>query len=132
MSWHEGQPLKELKFPPITRAQLSAYADASLDRNPIHLDESFAQAAGFPTVIVHGMLQMAFMADHLRMNFPESQFRVAKLKSRFRKVTLAGDELTCGGAIKKQDPSGHLIVTLWSKNQKGETTADSEAELVQK
>ena len=42
----------------VTRADLRAYAEASGDRNPIHLDEDVARAVGLPDVIAHGMLTM--------------------------------------------------------------------------
>ncbi|WP_337060348.1 MaoC/PaaZ C-terminal domain-containing protein [Kineococcus sp. G2] len=42
----------------VTRADLRAYAEASGDRNPIHLDESVARSVGLPDVIAHGMLTM--------------------------------------------------------------------------
>lgn len=42
----------------FTRDDLTAYAHASGDMNPIHRDESFAKAVGLPDVIAHGMLTM--------------------------------------------------------------------------
>jgi acyl dehydratase len=42
----------------ITRANLVKYAGASLDFNPIHWNERFAQEVGLPGVIAHGMLTM--------------------------------------------------------------------------
>jgi acyl dehydratase len=42
----------------ITRADLVRYAGASLDFNPIHWNERFAQEVGLPGVIAHGMLTM--------------------------------------------------------------------------
>lgn len=124
-----GQKLKPLQKPPFTREQLHEYADASGDRNPIHLDEAFAKEAGFPSVIVHGMLSMAYLADHLRYNFPQGQFALQRYKSRFRKVTYPGDVLTCEGEIKSIFPDGAIVVSVRAKNQKGETTIDGEAEL---
>jgi len=51
-------------LPPLTKhvtvEQIRQYAEASGDRNPIHLDETFARSAGLPGVIAHGMLTMAF------------------------------------------------------------------------
>jgi acyl dehydratase len=128
-TWQVGQELKSLTKPAFTREQLKQYAEASGDKNLIHLEESFAQQAGFPSVIVHGMLSMAYMADHLRFNFPESRYRVLHLKTRFRKVTFPGDQLTCGGAVKKQIEPGKWLVSLWTKNQNGEITTDGEAEI---
>ncbi|NAZ85928.1 MaoC/PaaZ C-terminal domain-containing protein [Kineococcus indalonis] len=42
----------------VTRADLRAYAEASGDRNPIHLDADVARSVGLPDVIAHGMLTM--------------------------------------------------------------------------
>ena len=44
------------------RGQVAAYADASGDHNPIHLDDDFARSVGLPGVIAHGMLQMGILA----------------------------------------------------------------------
>jgi len=43
---------------PITRTHLVRYAGASGDFNPLHHDETFAQAVGLETVIAQGMLIM--------------------------------------------------------------------------
>lgn len=53
----EGDELPgyEINF---TRDHLTAYANASGDMNPIHLDEAVAKSVGLPDVISHGMLTM--------------------------------------------------------------------------
>ncbi len=129
MKWHVGQALAILAKPAITREQLKAYAEASGDGNPIHLKDEFAQQAGFPSVIVHGMLSMAFLGDHLQFNFPAAEYRVLKLRSRFRKVTFPGDTLSCEGRIKRIDADGRLFVVLQTRNQRGEITTEGEAEV---
>ncbi len=131
MKWEVGQPLKVLTKPAITRAQLHDYAKASGDGNLIHLDETFAQQAGFPSVIVHGMISMAYLGDHLQLNFPSEQFKVLKLRSRFRKVTFPGDVLSCEGKVKKIDADGRTWVSLLTRNQRGEITTEGEAEIQQ-
>jgi len=131
MTWEVGQPLLSLTKPAITKEQLRQYAAASGDNNPIHLDESFAREAGFPSVIVHGMLSMAFIADHLQYNFSPKQWRVVKLRSRFRKVTFPGDVLACEGRVRRVEGPGHLHVSLLTRNQRGEITTEGEAEVTQ-
>lgn len=42
----------------LSRDDLRAYAEASGDHNPIHLDEVTAKSVGLPDVIAHGMLTM--------------------------------------------------------------------------
>lgn len=129
MNWTSGQLLSPVTTPPITREQLRAYADASGDTNPIHLDDDFAKTAGFPSVIVHGMLSMAFLSDFLCANFPNSRYRIHKVKVRFRKVTFPGDSVTCSGKIKNVSDTSAIVVSFHSSNQNGEMTCDGEAEV---
>lgn len=130
MAWSAGQILDPVKKPPFTREQLKAYGAASLDPNPIHLDEDFAKAAGFPSVIVHGMLSMAFQADFLQKHFPPDRYKVRRMKAKFRKVTFPGDELQCEGTVRKVLEDGVYLVALATRNQNGEVTSDGEAEVI--
>ena len=122
----EPVKLKSLQRGPISKEDLKAYAQASSDHNPIHLDDTFAKEAGFPSVIVHGMLSMAFLADLLLMNYPENKYALKRFQTRFRRVTFPGDILTCEGEAKAQ-PDGSFQVSVWIVNQKGEKTSDGEA-----
>ncbi len=125
--WKTGDALDSLSKSAITKENLRDYAKASLDHNRIHLDESFAKEAGFPSVIVHGMMMMAFLGDLVRRNFPEHEYDLVRFDTRFRRVTFPGDEIFCEGSIKKIEPSGLITLSVSSKNQKGETTADGQA-----
>ncbi len=129
MSWHPNQRLTPYKVEKITRELLHNYATVSLDKNPIHLDESAAQKMGFPTVIMHGMLSMAFLADYVLLHFPEKNFQILQLRTKFRKVTFPGDELTCEGIIHKIE-EGAVTLTLTIKNQNGEVTTEGGAKVV--
>lgn len=126
MIWVEGQELREIKKGPITTDLLKLYAEAALDPNPIHLEPEFAKAAGYPSVIAHGMLSMAFLAEGIRVNFPAHQFEVEKFSSRFRKVTFPGDILRVRGKVKKVE-ANLIHVALTTENQAGETTTQGEA-----
>jgi len=127
--WTEGTALAVQKRGPVTREDLARYAQASGDNNRIHLDDEFAKQAGFPSVIAHGMLSMAYLADLVRFNFPEGTYDVRRLSSRFRRVIFPGDELDLGGTVKKVESNQVLTVHLWVKNQKGEITTEGEVEL---
>ena len=58
-----GQEMPPLVKPPIQQIQLTRYAGASGDFNPIHQDDAFARAAGMGGVFAHGMLSMGFVAQ---------------------------------------------------------------------
>jgi acyl dehydratase len=73
----------------ITEEQIAAYAEASGDRNPIHLDDGFARSVGLPGVIAHGMLQMGLLAR--AAGEPE---KIRRLSCRFAGIVRPGDTIT--------------------------------------
>ncbi len=56
MSWTVGMTFEPVQNPPITGNCSGNTPMRPAIRNPVHLDDAFATSAGFPTVIVHGML----------------------------------------------------------------------------
>ena len=70
---------REVKVTP-DRYVTYRYAGASLDFNPIHLDDEFARSVGLPGRILHGMWTMAQLArvqsdDPLALKSLSVQFR---------------------------------------------------------
>jgi len=82
----------EIQFPPVTRDQIADYADASGDRNPIHLDADFAKAAGFSDVIAHGMLSMGLVGLALK-KWNIEQLQIKSFETKFKEVVNLGDSL---------------------------------------
>src|SRR5438876_8136158 len=114
-----GQALPSLSKK-VTVEQIRQYAEASGDRNPIHLDEAFARSAGLPGVIAHGMLTMAF-ANQLVTDWLGDRSWLKRLQGRFAGMVLPGDELTCSGSVaSKQDDSRRVVINLVVTNQRGE------------
>lgn len=81
---------------PVTTRQLVVYAGASNDLNELHYDLGFAQAAGFPSVVVHGMLSMGVVGVYVARHCGGPQ-AILRLRARFSGVVLAGDTLTLNG-----------------------------------
>jgi acyl dehydratase len=73
--------------------QIAAYARASGDMNPIHLDEAFARSVGLPGVIAHGMLQMSIAAI-VAANAAGGPQRLRRLAVRFAGMVEPGDTVT--------------------------------------
>ena len=74
------------------RKQIAAYAEASGDHNPIHLDNDFARSVGLPGVIAHGMLQMGILAVVAEEAADGCALR--RLTCRFAGVVVPGDTVT--------------------------------------
>lgn len=93
----------------FTEEQIAAYAEASGDRNPIHLDAAFARTVGLPGVIAHGMLQMGLLA-----RVAGEPRRLRRLSCRFAGMVRPGDTVTFRG----EEQGGR--VQLSASNQDGE------------
>lgn len=120
-----GAEMPPLAKGPIKQIQLTRYAGASGDFNPIHQDPAFAKAAGMGDVFAHGMLSMGFVAQSVTDWLGVGT--VQKIGVRFAGLVRLGDVVTCHGKIVakhhgKEDGRGPGVVdlVLWAENQKGE------------
>ena len=66
-----------------SRADLVRYAAATRDFNPLHWDHETARAAGLDGVVVHGLLMLAWLAQHASA-FAPGPAPIAAIKVRFR------------------------------------------------
>ena len=92
-----GVALEPITRGPITRSQIARFAAATGDFNPIHTDEAFARTIGFPSVIAHGPLTLAFLAQALGHNFGADKVRA--VAAQFRAPILPGDILRVEGTV---------------------------------
>jgi acyl dehydratase len=118
-----GAKLEPLRKDPVTRNQLRAYADASGDHNPIHLDDGAAREQGLNGVIAHGMLSMGFLGEYAAELAGESGF-VEELSVRFERMVVPGDVLTCRGSVDEvasaEGGRRRVRASLWVENDRGE------------
>lgn len=98
----------------FTKEQIAAYAEASGDRNPIHLDDEFARTVGLPGVIVHGMLQMGLAAS-VAADAAGGPDKLRRLSCRFAGMVVPGDVVTFTA-----EPTGPGKLELRAVNQRGE------------
>ena len=106
---------------PITRVEIAWYMVASYDRNPIHVDEPFAKAAGLPTVVGQGMLPLGYCAAQLVAEVGHARLR--GLGGDFVGSVLPGDELVTDIVLEsREDKAGgvELRWTLSAVNATGE------------
>jgi acyl dehydratase len=115
----------------VTQAQVDAYADASGDHNPIHINPEAARAVGLEGTIAHGMLSMAFLGqlvtDWLAAR-PEPGGWLARLRVRFQAMVRPEDTLACHGALVPGAEGGRRALHVWMENQRGERVTTGEAE----
>ncbi|HEX9822572.1 MAG TPA: MaoC family dehydratase [Methylomirabilota bacterium] len=123
-----GDDLPPLAKGPIQQIQLTRYAGASGDFNPIHQDDEFARAAGMGGVFAHGMLSMGFVAQ--AVTDWAGAGAVRKLGVRFVGLVRLKDTVTCRGRVlgKSSKDDGHLVeLEVWAENQRGEKVVTGKA-----
>ena len=84
----------------VTDARIGAYAEASGDFNPVHLDPGYAKTTQFGGVIAHGMLSMAFVSELMAVNFPQTWHAGGKMKLRFKAPIFPGETVTVFGEVQ--------------------------------
>ena len=86
---------------------LNAYADASGDHNPIHIDEAFAKTTPMGGTIAHGMLVLSFISEMMTAAFGERWLASGSLDVRFRAPARPGDTVTAR-ATAQEPKDGRL------------------------
>ena len=123
-----GDEIPSLVKGPVQQIQLTRYAGASGDFNPIHQDDEFAKAAGMGGVFGHGMLTMGFVAQ--AVTDWAGAGRVRRIGVRFTGLVRLEDVITCRGRIlgkSSKDDVNLIDLEIWAENQKGEKVVTGKA-----
>jgi acyl dehydratase len=123
-----GDELPPLVKGPIQQIQLTRYAGASGDFNPIHQDDAFARVAGMGGVFAHGMLSMGFVTQ--AVTDWAGAGAVRKIGVRFAALVRLGDVVTCRGRVlarTSKDDDHTVELEIWAENQRGEKVVTGKA-----
>ncbi|MDC0708849.1 MaoC family dehydratase [Stigmatella sp. ncwal1] len=123
-----GDELPALAKAPVDRVQLSRYAGASGDYNPVHVDELYAKSVGMPSVYAPGMLIMGMLGQLISDWARGGQLR--RYGVRFIKMVWPGDTVVCKGRVSDRHGSGgryFVEIDLWAENQRGELLMKGQA-----
>ncbi len=106
----------------LTQEQLQAYADASHDHNPIHIDPEFARSTPFGGTIAHGMLVLALIGEMMHASCGERWTSGGRLKVRFKAPARPGDTVTASAEATAEHAWAVRCV-----NQRGEVLIEGRA-----
>lgn len=110
----------------LSQARVNAYADASGDHNPIHIDPAFAVATPFGGTIAHGMLVLALIGEMMHAAFGAAWVESGKLKVRFKAPTRPDDEVVASATATKE-ADGVAEYAVQCANQAGEVVIEGRA-----
>lgn len=95
----------------FTEADVLAFAEASGDKNPIHLDEKYAKETRFGNRIAHGMLVAGLISAVLGMQLPGPGTIYLNQELKFKHPVYIGDTITAVIEVSSMR-EGKPIVTL--------------------
>ena len=103
----------------LDQAHIDAYARASGDFNPIHIDPDFARTTPYEGTIAHGMLVLATISEMMTAAFGDRWLTGGKLDVRFRHPARPGDTLTASANPGKPEEGYHRYAVQCA-NQAGD------------
>jgi acyl dehydratase len=106
----------------VTREDVKAYANASGDENPLHQDEAAAIAAGFPTIVAHGMFTMGHLASTV-LGWAGSDADLLEMRAPFRAPVFVGETIVAGGTVTAvDDDASTATLDVWVRVERDGTT----------
>lgn len=83
----------------ISAERVMAYAEASGDHNPLHIDPAFAATTEFGGPIAHGMLLLAYLSRLMGERFGLAWAGSGSLDARFRAPAMVGAAVVVRGMV---------------------------------
>ena len=118
MAIQAGQEFELVKNP--TTRTLVQYAGASGDFYEIHYDQEYARSLGLPGVILHGLLQAAYLGQ-LVTDFAGGSGNLKSFEVSYRGMALPGRPFRCRGAVKTVE-NGEATLEVWGEDPDGKKT----------
>jgi acyl dehydratase len=128
-----GQQLEGFQFA-VTRETIRAFCDASLDYNPLHLDDKYMEGnfgkTDFGGVIMHGMTNFGLVTRMLTdWLYPRGGIH-RRLETRWRAPVRPGDTIQPVARVAQKritHLSRWVVLDIEVKNQEGTLIATGEA-----
>lgn len=112
----------------VTAHMVELFAEATGDRNPVHLDEEFAAKTKFGGRIAHGMLTAGFVSAAIASKLPGPGSIYMGQTLRFTKPVKLGDTVTVKlEVIEIIAEKKRVRLSTVCTNQNGETVMEGEA-----
>ncbi|MCG3129710.1 MAG: (R)-specific enoyl-CoA hydratase [Phycisphaerae bacterium] len=114
----------------ITEHDVFAFADASGDFNPLHIDEEYARRSAFGRRIAHGILTAGIISTVLGSEIPGLGTIFVQLEIRFLKPVFIGDTVTARAVVMEIMNPKRVRLLVSCTNQSGEDVAIGNAVVV--
>jgi len=113
----------------ITDHDVKAFAGISGDRNPVHLDEVYAQNSRYKKRIAHGMMSASFFSSLFGTKIPGEGCVYVSQSLQFKRPVYLNDTVTAIVTVTKVDLDKRRVYFRTQCKVKNKIVIDGEAEL---
>lgn len=107
----------------ISEKDVFAFADASGDFNPLHIDEEYARRSQFGRRVAHGILTAGIISTVLGGEIPGLGTIFTELHIRFLKPVFLGDTIRATATVMEVISPKRVRLMVACSNQNGEDVA---------
>ena len=112
----------------ITEREITLFAEASGDVNPLHLDAAYAATTPFGEPIAHGILSASLLSSAIALELPGPGVVYVGQSLRFLRPVKVGDELTARIEVTaKREDKKFVTLDCEIVNQHGKPVVTGEA-----
>lgn len=114
----------------ITEADIQMFAEVSGDFNPVHMDETFAQATPFKGRIAHGMLGASFISTVFGTKLPGPGCIYVSQNLRFKAPVRIGDAVVAKVELTELFPDKKRAAFRTTCSVDGRVVLDGDATIM--
>ena len=113
----------------ISEADVKAYAGISGDRNPVHMDDEYAEKSRYKKRIAHGMISSSFFSALFGTKLPGPGCVYVHQSLNFKRPVYIGDTVTAIITVTKIDEIKNRVYFDTVCKVKNKIVIDGKAEL---
>ncbi len=137
MTKYEGKRFEDLEIGmshethhTISEEDIEMFATVSGDRNPLHMDEEFAQGTIFKGRIAHGALSASYISGILGNDLPGPGAIFTDLTLQFKRPVRIGDEVTARAEVSEMFEKGNRVTLKVQCSVNGRKVVAGEAKVM--
>ena len=113
----------------ISEADVKAYAGISGDRNPVHMDDEYAEKSRYKKRIAHGMISSSFFSALFGTKLPGPGCVYVHQSLNFKRPVYIGDTVSARITVTKIDEIKSRVYFDTVCKVKNKVVVDGQAEL---
>ena len=129
-------PIEEIKIgmevsysQTITDSDVKEFAGVSGDRNPVHMDEEYAEHSRYKKRIAHGLMSASYFSALFGTKIPGEGCVYVAQSLKFKRPVYLGDTVTATVIVKEIDLKKSRVFFRTVCKVKNKIVIDGEAEL---